>query len=303
MSGLILAVLFAGCETTRLHPRSDFETGWLYQSEGRYDQATLYYQSYLQDHPSGSRAEEALFRLGESNFLSGEYTLALRQLNAYERRYPQGHYRAQAKAYLTKMKEEIDQQPVPSGMRPLSEREKAITELEQRVMEQPDQALLQVELANAYLDVGELNLAERSLVLAEQKASTYSETQQIRRTRQRLDQMRMRGPVYATDLYGNPGPLRISNARGELRRETQVSDRRQHNFYVVTGEVINQGEKHFGRAQVQINLYSFNERLLDTQTIQVQSIPPWGRRAFSATFRLAAPADDSVSRLECLLIY
>ena len=110
-------------------------------------------------------------------------------------------------------------------------------------------------------------------------------------------------PVYATDLHGNPGPLRIAEARGELRGDLASTDVRRRVEYVVTGYVDNESRKSFSNVSVQVNLFQFGERLLAAKTVRVGTIPPWGRRAFSTNIRLSAPADEQVWRFECRLIY
>jgi len=292
-----------GCETATPYRRSDFERGKRSQDEGRYGQATLYYRSYLGKNPSGLQAEEAHFRMGESLFFSGENSLALRQFERYQARYPSGRFSEATAAYLATILKRVEQVPIPSEMRSLAEREKEVERLEREVLSDSENVSLRLDLADAYIDLGQATLAERALNTATGKAENYAEMKRVEQTQGRLERLRNSQPLYATDLYGNPGPLRVRNAEGQLRREGTASDRRQRASYVVTGTVVNEGEKNYGRVQVQVTLYTFGNRGLATRTVSVGPVAPRGQRFFSVQIPLALPADEQVSRFECSLIY
>jgi tetratricopeptide (TPR) repeat protein len=303
--GVALSILVVtGCVTTRGVAVDEYDSGVSAQKQGQYDRASLYFRSYIRNNPMGENTEEARFRLGESYYLAGETTLALRELNKYTRLYPEGVFADLAKAYVSEIEKEIENLPERSEMQPYSKRVEIIEQLEQEVQQKPKDVSLQVKLANAYLDIGEMALAEKALSKAQSMASTLDETKKVREGLSRLRDMRKQGPVYATDLYGNPGPLRIQDAQGELRQApgTYAFTSRK-SVYVVTGQVVNESEKTFNRVRVHVNLYDFYENLLASRTVMVGNVPAWGRRAFAAEQYVGPPADSRISRFECRLDY
>lgn len=302
---LLLALIAScgGCASTDLHRKTVFDDARREQQQGRLERAILYYQSYLRQSPAGPQAEEARFRLGECYALSGQLSLAYRELQSYLLLYPQGAFAQDAQAYVERMEGEVAQIPASTPQRPIHEREQEVERLEQQVREHPEETLSRILLAEAYLDVDELALAEKTLSAVEPRLSTYAESKEFRRVQERLSQMLNRQPAYATDLYGNPGPLRVVEARGELRGDLASTHVRREVEYVVTGYVANQSGERFDNVRVQVNLYQFGERLLAARTIRVGSVPGWGRRAFSATIPLSVPADEQVWRFECQLTY
>lgn len=55
---------------------------------GRYAESARLFQQFLQDHPSGSYAPNALYWLGESYYVTQNYALAQQQFQTLQGRYP-----------------------------------------------------------------------------------------------------------------------------------------------------------------------------------------------------------------------
>ena len=297
-----MIVLTLGCETTRLSNQTDdFDHARQSQERGWWGQAILYYRNYLRDNPTGTHAEEALYRLGESYYLMGESSLATLHFQDYNERYPAGFYENQANRYLAEAaKDIVPTSSVPSGK---TDTQQSIEKLEKLVESKPDDVDLRIQLANAYIKVGAHSLAQKALDLAEQKATKYNQTQEIAKTRKKMTEALQVKPMYASDLYGNPGPLRVSKDQGQLRTQGQAIDRRQRFFYVVAGQIDNHGSERYSNVEVQVDLYDFFENLLASKTQWIGVVPAWGERAFSVEISLDLPAETKVSRYKCSLIY
>jgi outer membrane protein assembly factor BamD (BamD/ComL family) len=299
-----LLFLFQGCETTSSYTQgNEFTQGLNYQQDGRFEQAALLYRSYLQQNPQGGQAEAALFRLGESYYMLGDSTSALKELNAYTRQYPTGQYLPNARIYLENLRQEIERTPLPSDMKPIEDRKARVVQLEAEVKKNPQDADARISLANAYIDVQALTLAEKSLAAAEPLVEDYSQTEKLQQARKRLAEAKAKKPMYASDLYNNSGALRIVNDQGQLRQRGEVSDRQRRYFYVVTGQIENRSDQRFNSVEVQVDLYDFFEKLLASQTQRVGLVAPQGRRAFSMEISLDMPAETQVSRHQITLIY
>jgi TolA-binding protein len=297
-------LLFQGCETTGNYTQgNEYTQGLNYQQEGRFEQAALLYRSYLQQNPQGARAEDALFRLGESYYMLGASPSALKELHAYIRQYPSGQFLPNARIYLEHLSQEIEQTPLPSDMKPMEERKARVVELEAEVKKNQMDADTRIALANAYIDVQALTLAEKSLTAAEPLVENFSQTEKLQQAHKRLAEAKAKKPMYASDLYNNSGALRIVNDQGQLRQRGEVSDRHRRYFYVVTGQIENRTDQRFNSVEVQVDLYDFFEKLLASQTQRIGLIAPQGRRAFSMEINLDAPADTKVSRRQITLIY
>lgn len=297
-------LFFQGCETTDGYTQAnEFTQGLNYQQDGRFEQATLLYRSYLQQNPKGGRAEEARFRLGESYYMLGDTPSAHRELSAYIRQYPSGSYVPHARTYLEHLNREIEQVPLPSDMQPIEDRKTRVIHLEAEVKKNPQDPDARISLANAYIDLQALALAEKTLAAAEPLVENYSQTEKLRQARKRLAETKARKPMYASDLYNNSGPLRITNDQGQLRQRGEVSDRRRRYFYVVTGQIENRSDQRFNSVEVQVDIYDFFEKLLASQTQRIGLVPPQGRRAFSMEINLDMPAETQVSRHQITLIY
>ena len=297
-----MIVLTLGCETTHFSDQTDdFSYARQRQEKGQWGQAILYYRNYLRDNPTGPHAEEASFRLGENYFLMGESSLATIHLRDYIRHYPNGFHRDQAETYLAEAAKDI--QPDSSLASGKADSQQEIEKLESLVENKPDDVDLRIQLANAYIKVGAFILAQKALNIAEQDATKYNQTQEIAKNRKKINEALQVRPMHATDLYGNPGPLRISKDQGQLRTQGQAIDRRQRFFYVVAGQIDNSGGQRYNSVEVQVDLYDFFENLLASKTQSIGVIPAWGQRSFSVDISLDMPADTKVSRYQCSLIY
>lgn len=302
----------SGCETTNnllLDEPTPFEKARTYQSRGDLGRAIPFYSSYIRDYPQGEHVEEAQYRLGQCYFLHGQIVQAKRELERYLLLYPRGEFAMDARSYLAKINKDIESTQVPSELKPLEKREKAIEQLEKQVKDNPNDVLLRVDLANAYIDVSELKLAEKAIEDAEAQADTYSEMKAVRRAKNRLAETKRKPPVHTTDLYDNPGPLKVFNAQGEVRSLDRGYEG-QRDVYVVTGTIVNESDERFTGVQMQVDLYGISAGLIDTKTVSIGTVPAHQRRPFSVKFLLmrsvTTPApryDYNISRFECRLIY
>ena len=67
--------------------------------------------------------------------------------------------------------------------------------------------------------------------------------------------------------------------------------------------MVNESDQRFQGVRLQVILYDLYEQIVDTQTLAIGSVAPWGRRAFSAKLRVELPANERISRFDCKLIY
>jgi tetratricopeptide (TPR) repeat protein len=300
--GFILSVFLweSGAEAKS----EDFLKGRHYQYLGQHSRALIYYRTYLNGDPSKRYEEEARFRLAETSYEMGSYVDAGNYFQQYLKLYPDGEYRPEAKKYLSEIQEKSRQVTAQaSEMQPMNVREARIERLEQQTETRPDDAMLWVQLAEAYLDVEETGLAGRALEKAEQKAEKYQEMKDIRSTWKRLEMIDKRAPIRPTDLYGNPGPLRVEQANGGLRTNFRPSDEFQYNTYTVTGFVVNEGKETFKNVRIDVVLFDFAGKIIETKTVPVGQVGPLDRRAFSASLYVHRSVMDQVHRFECRILY
>ncbi|HXH01232.1 MAG TPA: tol-pal system protein YbgF [Xanthomonadaceae bacterium] len=78
----------AGAQAKGAAERARYEAAFAELKAGRYAQSARAFQSFLEAHPDGTYAPNALYWLGESYYATQNYALALPQFRALRERYP-----------------------------------------------------------------------------------------------------------------------------------------------------------------------------------------------------------------------
>lgn len=77
-------------------PLADYQTAFDALKQGRYDESTALFNAFLRQYPTHELADNALYWLGESHYVTQNYDQALATFNDLAARYPDGEKTADA---------------------------------------------------------------------------------------------------------------------------------------------------------------------------------------------------------------
>ena len=98
--------LLGGCDIYNRTPQNEFEAATRRWNEGDYQNAVRLYFALVKEHPSSTRADDALYWAGVTQFLYlGETEKALQTLRLLLKRYPQRDMAPAAQWYLAQIYE------------------------------------------------------------------------------------------------------------------------------------------------------------------------------------------------------
>ncbi len=106
LSVLLLALLLAGCDVFDKTAQNEYETATERWNAGDYATAVRMYYTIAKEHPYSSRADDALYWAGVTQFLYlGKTDKALETLRLLLKRYPQRDMAPQAQWYIAQIYE------------------------------------------------------------------------------------------------------------------------------------------------------------------------------------------------------
>jgi len=103
---VVLCLLLAGCDVFNKSAQNEYEAATKLWNAGDYPAAVRAYIALAKEHPYSSRADDALYSVGETQFLYlGETDKALQTLRLLLKRYPKRDMAPQAQWYIAQIYE------------------------------------------------------------------------------------------------------------------------------------------------------------------------------------------------------
>lgn len=272
-------------------------------SRGEYQPALLKYSAYLY-LPEATKVSEAsaLYRMGICQFMLGQYSDARSTFTRFIRHFPDDKRLPQAREWLAKAQDHLRQEERLSQER-VEMAAAEIAALREWVEQDPRDADLHFRLGEIYWRMGQYNDALDAYESAVRLDPRYLQHPSIRkRVVVRNDN--------SLDLRDSPvlpkpaGPIRVRDVETKyIKRSDFWGVEPTEHIYIVTGEVVNEGNRTCVGVQVEVTIYDFYESVMDSRTVQVGTMKPGQRRHFVAELNRFAVDPLDIRRCETQVFY
>lgn len=233
----------------------------------------------ISKYPGSEAATEAHYWLGVAHYRMQSYRDAIDSFREYLELAPHGRYANASAQYVAKLSDEYNKQFVP-----LEELDKRIAEIELQLRTQPENAELELELADLLWRRGDYEKSGAVYARLVKAHPSYGAKQVVR---DRVEFLPTGGFVVLSPEEVQRRaiarePLVVTNATAFASGRNLLTRERQ--YYVVAGQVKNRGDSALYGVQVQVTLFGFGNVVYDTGTSNIGRMNPGEVRAFSMQF-------------------
>ncbi len=241
----------------------------------------------IERNPSSKTSIEARYRLGEAYHKVGGYRDAIEMYREYIRLAPDGPFAERSKDYAAEISAEYRELFMTS-----KKLDETIEALEAKLKSQPSDVAARLELADFLWRRGDFADAGRHYIQVIRERPEFAHDATIRNRVERNSQGEYiiiePEELMRRQIAMNPLLIVNENAfnsdRGRApRREPQ---------YVVTGQVLNRGERILYGVSVNVTLYGFGKVVYDAKSVNIGRMSPGEIRAFSVTCSTYENADN-----------
>lgn len=249
-------------------------------SRGNYQNAQLLYSSYVySSFSTRERIDYAIYQLGLSHYLLGEYKDAYLNFAQVAKEHPGfsqmdkvNQLIAQCKEKLSAEKEEFAEWQ--------NDVHQNIVRYEEFLSQDPENAEYHFKLGDYYWEAGRFNDAIQQYRRSAELNPDYLNSDSVRK-RVRITQdgdYVMRTPELDTR---NQGSLRV---QADLERVYRDNFLGEYQAVRISGYIENTGVRDVGGVSLEVTIYDFYDTVEGTRTIQLGFVPAGGRRPFSVLF-------------------
>lgn len=301
-----LAVLcLCSCETTRFLAVRDtlIEEAESHFARGQYQPALLKYSAYLfSPEPSRPHKALALYRLGYCQFALRDYRDAENTLGRFIDEFPADRRRPEAEEWLAKSRSYREQEVRRSRERV----EMAVSEiaaLQEGAEQEPQNAELHFRLGEVYWRMGQFAEALEAYRKAIEFNPEYLQHPSIRKRVIVRDDASL--ALRESLIIPEPtGPIRVRNiGTKRVERSDFWGVHPTEYAYVVSGEVINVGDRTCVNVQVEVTIYDFYGRVMDARIANIGTMRAGQRRHFVAELNRFAGDPLDIRRYETQVFY
>jgi len=302
----LFAAFFCSCGTGRLlavrqepliqEAEEQFE-------RGAYQQALLKYTAYLYSpHVSKPNEALALYKMGYCQFFLKNYRDASQTFQRFLADFPNDPRAAEVEELLGKTKEYQRQERQRSRER-VEAAVREIVNLKQATEADPQDAEKQFQLGESYWKMGQFDDALKAYEKAIELNPRYLEHPSIRKRLIVSDDASLAlRPSPVTPK--KDGPIRVRNVETKhVKRADFWGVHPTENVYVVSGEVINVGDRTCTNVQVEVTIFDFYENVMDTRMVRIGTMRPGQRRHFVAELNRFAGDPLDIRRYETQVFY
>ncbi len=306
LTASLFVTFFCSCQTGRLF--SDRQEPLIREAEqhfarGAYQQALLKYSAYLYSpHVSKPNEALALYKMGYCQFLLKNYKDASQTFQRFLADFPQDPRSDEVAELLGRTKEYQRQERERSRER-VEAAVKEIVDLKQATEADPQDAEKQFQLGESYWKMGQYEEALKAYEQAIELNPRYLDHPSIRKRLIVNDDATLAlrpSPVRPKES----GPIRVRNVDTKhVKRADFWGVHPTENVYVVSGEVINVGDRACTNVRVEVTIFDFYENVMDTRMVHIGTMRPGQRRHFVAELNRFAGDPLDIRRYETQAFY
>lgn len=306
LGGMVLSLITMlwGCNTTREVKRTDDllrEAAGDFQKRN-YEIALTKIKHYINDPYAEKTDEDMALHLGAlcSVYLERPES-AIEFVELLRSKYPDSKYNNER---LVQIEEKAKEQLETKEQKHEQTQEKLWAEIEAaeaKVKQSPNSAIARVELGHLYWRAGRFEDCLQQYQAAKDLDESILQLDLVRK-RIRLDE---RGALALKDhpvLKQKEGPLKVTSLN--VQRETKrsfIGYTPDVHRYILSGQIENDDIRDYPSVEIEITLYDFFEKILETKRMAIGTIPAGGRRPFVADFQGFAGDEFSVNRYEVVV--
>jgi tetratricopeptide (TPR) repeat protein len=292
--GLLVLLQLTGCQWAHKQTRSNNIVREHFEARD-YDLVITNAIQYRLSKPKGTNAEENQYLLSRAYYETNNFYSAYSEFQKYLEKYPNGRYKNKASKYLN----EIYTLKARSAVKTEKEKEleQKIVNLKQKITKEADNVELNMELAEAFWQLGEYDDA----------VQTYARVIEI-------DPAMRRDALIQARLEFRPDGTVIGKALGTSYTSEKGAAKLEFNdlhdyksrdpaTYHVTGRIKNNGDITATNVQVSVELFDISSKIIDTKTEKIGKLIPQEERSFSIRFKNPGRSVENVRRYECKAIY
>ncbi len=246
----------------------------------------------ISKYPNSDVGAEAHYWLGVAFYKSQSYRDAIDMFKTYQELRPNGRYAAQSKAYTDQLVEEYEKKFMTAEAL-----EAQVQEVAGKLRNEPGNLDLQMQLADLLCKRGDYQKAGEIYDAIAKANPNYPGMTIIAERVEYLTngEYVLLTPVERQRRYIKERPLEVVNTTSFQSNRGLIT--REHQYYVVTGQVINRGESVLYGVQVVVTIFGFGNVVWDTNTVSFGRMNPGESRAFSVRFT-NFPNIDDINRYE-----
>jgi len=277
-----LLPLLAGCSLYRnavIWPRErsaekDFE-------EKKYHSAITKYEYLSINHPDLKKRQTFLMKKGLSLYLLRSYHEAEKAFRDYIALYPDGVFRAESEAYLTKI-EALRSEKERNYVLQREQMKGDVQLLTQMIERDPYNAPVHYDLANKLWELGKYNEAAQHYLKAGEIDAALKESDLLK-NRLMINASGEVVPITPErqkDMDREKNPIVVFDVNSYYQRGKPDYLGASKSYQTVAGKVRNQSKNTLHQVSVTVNFYNIQHDLLDTQSYYVGTMGPREVRAF-----------------------
>jgi tetratricopeptide (TPR) repeat protein len=247
----------------------------------KYESAVTKYQYLSQNHPEIEKKQYFLFQKGLCLYLLRSYHDGEKTFKEYLDLYPEGLYKAECQAYITKI-EVLRAERERTYVLQREEIKGDADLLRLMIDRDPYNAQVHYELANLLWDLGDYNEAAKHYLKAGEIDAALKESELIK------NRLMINGagdvipitPEIQKDMDREKNPLVIFDVHSYQQRTKPDYLGASKAFQTVAGKVRNQSKQAIRGISIVVNFYNIRHELLDTQNYYIGTMGPREIRAF-----------------------
>ena len=247
----------------------------------QYGAAVAKYTHLIKNHPDSEKRQYFMVEKGRALYLLRSFHDAEKTFRQYMRLYPDGLYRAEAEAYLTKI-QVLRSQKEQSDQLVRETIKDDIKVLKEMLKRDPYNAHLHYNLANKLWNLEKYEEAASYYLKAAEIDAALQESELIN-NRLMIDENGEVVPItpdIQQEIEKEKNPLVIFDTHQYQQRNRPDTLGVSKSFQTITGKVRNQSQNVLRNVSVYVEFYNMHHEILDTQSYYVGTMAPREVRAF-----------------------
>ncbi|HQP98724.1 MAG TPA: tetratricopeptide repeat protein [bacterium] len=301
----LMGVLLSGCATSNSLMVRDslLREAESHFSRGEYRLAQLKYSAYLYspEEPKPQKAL-ALYRLGYCQYIAGHHRDAEKTLSQFVTEFPNDKRRPEAEEWLNSIRGFLEKQAKRSQQQ-VEKTAQQITSLREQTQQSPNDAEKHFQLGESYWKMGQFDEALKEYDLAVRLNPQYRQNPSVQKRTYIGDD----GALKLRESLLTPkttGPIDIRKVR---TRRVETSDfwgtHPTKYSYVVSGEAFHVGDRVCANIQIEVTIYDFFEKVMDSRIVNIGTMQPGQSRHFVAELNRFAGDPLEINRYETQVFY
>jgi tetratricopeptide (TPR) repeat protein len=301
----LMGVLLTGCATSKSLVIRDptLREAESYFNRGEYRLAQLKYSAYLYspEEPKSQKAL-ALYRLGYCQYITGCHRDAERTLSQFVTEFPNDKRRPEAEEWLNNIRGFLQKQAERSRQQ-VEKTTQQISSLREQTQQSPNDAEKHFQLGESYWKMGLFEDALKEYNVAVQLNPQYRQNSSVQKRTYIGDDgtLKLRESLLTPKAVGPIDIRRIRTRRVETSDFWGTTPTKYS--YVVSGEAVHVGDRVCANVQIEVTIYDFFEKVMDSRIVNIGTMQPGQTRHFVAELNRFAGDPLEINRYETQVFY